>query len=177
MRPFKLLQEQPETQTALAVLANNGYIVSNDSNNAILSFISRMYGSKPNTSLNDWRYQKFIFAYGPKGHGKNLLANLRGIDGSSLPPCEAEANAHIKRASFVAHIWASAHENQINQQPTEENGWELVDGQYRPVWFMAEQLPESLVPEKEAMEEIENEAEEDMTRASSDEELSSGGDE
>ena len=59
-----------------------------------------------------------------------------------------------------------------DQHPNEENGLELVDGNYRPVWFDAEKLPETLAPENQEMEELENNIEDDLTLASSDEELS-----
>ena len=50
---------------------------------------------------------------------KNLLANLRGVDASGVPPCEDELNTHIKRAAFVANMWARADQNHIEQHPTE----------------------------------------------------------
>ena len=65
--------------------------------------------------------------------------NLRGIDASSLPPRESKISAHMKRASFIAHTWANAYQTQIRAQHTNENGWELVDGQYRYIWFEGEQ--------------------------------------
>ena len=49
-------------------------------------------------------------------------------------------------------------------------GWPL---QAYGIWFYGEQLPENLIPEEEKLEEIQNEAEEDMEIASSDEENSS----
>ena len=49
----------------------------------------------------------------------------------------------------------------MDQHPNEENGWELADGNYWPVWFDAEQLPETLAPENQEMEELENNIEDD----------------
>ena len=89
-----------------------------------------------------------------------------------MPPCENEVTTHIRRAAFVACMWASAHENQLDQHPNEENGWESADGNYRPVWYDAGQLPETLAPENQEMEGLENNIEDDLTLASSDEELS-----
>ena len=95
------------------------------------------------------------------------------MDASGLPPCEDELNTHIKRASFVANMWARADQNHIEQHPTEENGWQLVDDHYKPVWFEGEQLPESLIPETEELEAMDKEEEDDMETASSDEDNSS----
>ena len=104
---------------------------------------------------------------------KNLLANLRGVDASGVPPCEDELNTHIKRAAFVANMWARADQNHIEQNPTEENGWQLVDDHYKPVWLEGVQLPESLIPETEELEAMDEEDEEDMEIASSYEDNSS----
>ena len=70
-------------------------------------------------------------------------------------------------------MWIGANESHIEQQLTEENGWQLLDGQYKPVWFDGQQLPDSLVPEEGEVEELQKEAEDDMEIASSDEEESS----
>ncbi|KAG0714341.1 hypothetical protein GWK47_001614 [Chionoecetes opilio] len=95
------------------------------------------------------------------------------MDASGLPPCEDELNPHIKRASFVANMWRSADQTHIEQHPSEENGWQLVDDHYKPVWFEGEQLPESLIPETEEEEAMYNEEEDAMDSASSDEDGSS----
>ena len=172
VRPFKMLEKGQDYQDAFAVMSR-GTEVSDATRTTLLNFTAKIYGAKENTSLNKCRYQKFIQAYGPKGQGKNPLANLRGIDASGLPPCEDEVITHIKRASFVANIWATADQSHIEQHPTEENGWQLVDNQYKPIWFEGEQLPESLIPQEEELDETDKEAEDDLEIASSDEEDSS----
>ena len=63
-------------------------------------------------------------------------------------------------------MWAKADRHLIDQQPSEENGWELTDDCYKPIWFEGEQLPQSLVPEDE--DNVEQE-EEDLQVDSSDE--------
>ena len=68
--------------------------------------------------------------YGSK-RGKGLLSNLIGIDASGFAPCEAEVSAHIKRASFVAKMCEAADQQQLEQHPTDEDGWELLDGEYK----------------------------------------------
>ena len=99
-----------------------------------------------------------------------MLSNLIGIDASGFAPCEDEVSAHIKRASFVAKMWAAADQQHLEQHSTEEDGWELLDGEYQLIWFYGEQLPDSLISEESKLQEIEEEAEADMQVASSDEE-------
>lgn len=66
-------------------------------------------------------------------------------------------------------MWTSADKTHIEQHPSEENGWHLVDDHYKPVWFEGEQLPESLIPETEELEAMDNEEDDAMDGASSDE--------
>ena len=73
------------------------------------------------------------------------------------------------RASFVANMWTKANQNHIEQHSTEENGWQLIDDYYKPVWFEGEQLPQCLIPETDELEVMNNEEEDDMEIASSDE--------
>ena len=61
----------------------------------------------------------------------------------------------------------------IDQHPTEENGWQIIEGQYKPIWFDGEQLPERLIPQEPDLEEIECEIDDDMEVASSDDACSS----
>ncbi|KAG1714591.1 hypothetical protein GQR58_001019 [Nymphon striatum] len=174
VRLLKALEKQPDYQKSFRVMVTST-TVSNRTKAALQRFTATMYGAKDstNTRLNEWRYEKFMKTYGPKGNGKHLLANLKGMDASGLPPCEDELNPHIKRASFVANMWARADQNHIEQHATEENGWQLVDDHYKLVWFEGEQLPDSLIPETEELEVVDNEEEDDMDIASSDEDGSS----
>ena len=150
-------------------------VISDTTEAMLLKFTANVYGAKDSvsTSLNGHRHQKFMQTYGPKGNGQKLLASLRGVDASELPPCEDEVIPHMKRACFVASMWATADQSHIDQHPTEENGWQLVDGRYKPIWFEGQLLPGRLIPEGDDLEEIEKEAEDDMEMASSDDEGSS----
>ena len=135
----------------------------------LFSFTADVYGAKKNKSLGDLRFEKFMKVYGLK-RGKSLLSNLISIDASGFAPCEDEVSAHIKRASFVVKMWAAADQQHLEQHPTEEDGWEILDSEYKLIWFYGEQLPDSLIPEESELQEIEDEAEADMQVVSSDEE-------
>ena len=103
VRPFKILEKRPDYQSAFKMMTKTT-LISEATKASLLDFTASIYGAKDNTGLNNYRYQKFMQSYGPKGKGKNLLSNLRGTDASGLPPCEGEVSAHIKRASFVAKM-------------------------------------------------------------------------
>ena len=156
IRPFKILAQSTEYQRAFRCLSS-GRTISLSTITILQKFTSVMYGAKANryTTLNSYRYQKFVETCGPKEKGQHPLSKLKGIDSSSLPPCEAEVNTHIKRASFVANMWARADKNLLQQHPAKENGWEITNGHYQLIWFEGEQLPESLIPEEEEFPECE----------------------
>lgn len=171
VRPFKLLEKTPDYQHAFTNMTREA-LVSDATKATLFSFTADIYGAKKNKSLGEVRFQKFMKVYGPK-RGKCLFSNLIGIDASGFAPCEDEVSAHIKRASFVAKMWAAADQQHLEQHPTEQDGWELLGGEYKLIWFYGEQLPDSLIPKVSELQEIEEEAEADMQVASSDEEIGS----
>ena len=74
-----------------------------------------------------------------------MLERLSGIDGCLIPPCEAELSQHIRRCSFVARMWSSANSNMIEQDPSEIDGWILMESKYEPKMFDGDQIPEKVV--------------------------------
>jgi len=147
-RPFKILEENRSVQMAFGEMARGK--LGADALETIMSFTARIYGAKANQtlSLNKHRFKVFEKTYAPKARAKNPLEKLKGIDASMVPPCEAEVTQQIKRATFVAKMWADSHEKVIQQQPTKEDGWELKGNVYEVLWFDGPQMPDSLVPEE-----------------------------
>ena len=72
---------------------------------------------------------------------------MKGVDASSLPPCEVGVRQQIERTAFAAKYWHDAHLNSVTKIPSK--GWELIDGTYRFVWFKGDQLPDDVIPEKQ----------------------------
>jgi len=124
--------------------------VSNDTMKAVQSFTNSIYGAKSKAAvgmpLNKFRYKVFEKAYSAKANSKNPLDKLKGLDASGIPPCESELVCHVRRAAFVAKMWSNADKQEINQRPSEADGWELVDNSYRIAWHEGDQLPDTLVP-------------------------------
>ena len=110
-----------------------------------------LFGAKAaeSGSLNGFRYRSFEKAFGPSTTAKNHLHKLKGVDASSLPPCQAELQQHIHRSVIVAKIWADTDQQTIDQHPPPENGWDLVNNQYEIICFEDLQLPDTLVPDRE----------------------------
>ena len=74
------------------------------------------------------------------------MDKIKGLDASAFPPCEGTFSCHVKRAAFVAAMWAGANRRDIIQHPTEKNGWEIVENRFRIIWYTGEQFPENLNP-------------------------------
>ena len=111
-------------------------------------YICSLYGAKHkmSLSLNELRFTLVEKAYSAKPSSKYPLGNLRGLNPCTIPPCMAEFTAHLKRSCFIARMWADADKSEIRQHPTAENGWNLMDGLYQPIWFEGNQMPDELVP-------------------------------
>jgi hypothetical protein len=173
-RPFKILEESQAFQKAFGEMAGGKLRVK--AMEEIMTFTARMYGAKAGakanheTHLNTHRFKVFEKSYAPKATAKNPLEKLKGIDAAMIPPCEAEVTQQIKRATFVAKMWADAHEKMIQQQPTKEDGWDLQGNVYEVLWFDGPQVPESLAPNEGETSQDEDEEDMDFEQSSSDEE-------
>ena len=119
-------------------------------------------------TLNHHRYKIFEKGFGTSST-TSPLSKLSGINASSIPPCEAEINTHIKRAGFVAQMLVNADKAYINQHPDMTNGWDLVDGNYTPVFHEGNQLPKTLVPQENDLENSRESDDECMNVSSADE--------
>lgn len=92
------------------------------------------------------------------------LKNIKGMEPSMLPPCQATLKQHIFRANFIANMWKSADESDINQLDPHGNGWTKERGKYMLNWFTGPLVPDGLsdqieeVPDEKS--DIESEAEE-----------------
>ena len=153
LKPLKILQSSEETQDAFIDITS-GHI-SDTAEKTIMAFTAAIFGDKNSQrhSLNEYRYQAFEKAFGPKATSRNPFQKMKGIDPSSLPPCEAELRQHLRRTSFVADMWSTADEPTIQQYPNSTNGWELCDSAYHIIWFDGPQLPDTLEPEESGEEE------------------------
>ena len=125
IRPLSLLENSSTFEDVFIKMANSSRLET-DTFQSLCQYTAAMYG-RPNSTLSQARFEIFERVYKPSRRG-NPLSKLEGIDGSSLPPCEAELLQHAKRASFVSKMWTTSDSPEINQLPSE--GWELHNGEY-----------------------------------------------
>ena len=88
VRPFRRLESSNDAQDALIAITSGK--VDASSERALLKFGATLFGAKAaeSSSLNGFRYTAFEKACGPSANAKNPLHKLKGVDASSLPPCE-----------------------------------------------------------------------------------------
>jgi len=104
-----------------------------------------MYGKK-SYSVDEARLDLFMKAYKPKG--KKPMGQLKGIDGSSLPPCRAVLIQQIRRAHYLCSAWNNATIFTHQDLSPENYGWELEmqhnQQRLRPLWFEGDMCPSEL---------------------------------
>ena len=76
-------------------------------------YVCNLYGARKR-KVNSVRHQMFQRKY----ENENKIVDL-----SSIPPCQSVLKLHISRANFVAKIWKSAGENQLELPHLSSHGW------------------------------------------------------
>ena len=109
-----------------------------------------MYGGETITSVNDLLVQHFFKAFRPKKNTAkiedNILAKIKGSDGSSFPPCFRVLTNHILRTAYIAGM----NKNNRELPPPSECGFQLSpDGSHYQInWFDGSQYPPTLTEEE-----------------------------
>lgn len=109
-------------------------------------FVCDIYSKAHLSSFGDARYSSFKEKYAP-AKGSDPLAKIKGADASTLPPSRAVLVQKVKRTNYVAMIWKNAHlQDPVSNSTTDptESGWQLIDGKFKMVWFLGDQMPEDV---------------------------------
>ena len=141
-RPLKIAEDSQVYLGALSALAMGE--VDKPTYKNLEEYTAKIYGAKKEIPLNKHRFLCFEKSFGPK-KGKGLFTSLKGVDASSIPPCENVIRQKIHHSNFVAMTWHAACNNEIPKEPIK--GWELVDSGYQIVWFTGSQMPDSVLPD------------------------------
>ncbi|KAG5865523.1 hypothetical protein JTB14_004558 [Gonioctena quinquepunctata] len=74
-------------------------------------------------------------------------SNMQNFDTSSLPPCSAEFQPHIRRAAIIANILKSAHLQTQLDIDAANSGWTLSNDSevLELTWFEGSQLPDPIL--------------------------------
>ncbi len=74
----------------------------------IKKLVVRMQGEKKVTDINEVRYFFVMKKLKPPAKATNNFDKLKDIDAAAIPPCRNELMHHIRRAAYVARMWAGA---------------------------------------------------------------------
>jgi hypothetical protein len=108
----------------------------------IEAFVCVLYGHRKTQSVNAARFASFMQYYAPKDEP---LDKIRGINPSSMPPCQNVLKNKVKRANFVTSMWKRSHlKDPIGQMKPERWGWIVEDGKYEIAWFEGDQVPHEI---------------------------------
>ena len=153
LNPLKILKNNKSYQKAFAALGSSE-IIPDETLQQIEKYTCELYkitkhtDEKMNPEVDDARFQLFASKYEPKKKTKAIL-QVKGIDGSSLPPCKSAFIQQVRRANCVSSVWNVAHSFKSKMFPAETNGWILKsnpngNSQYAINWFEGEMMPKKL---------------------------------
>ena len=128
--PLKILQKDEGLQKVFIKLGRWSS-VEDDNVKVLESFVCRMYGKRKLNSVN-----------APKNKHNCLVAHMKSMDASVLPPCSKVQLQKIKRTSYITRVWQKAVEIDptFDLNPT-VFGWLLKDDYYQLDWFEGDAAP------------------------------------
>ncbi|KZS02499.1 Uncharacterized protein APZ42_000441, partial [Daphnia magna] len=126
VRPLAILEKSLLYQDAFSSLGASETIDENTISTIGL-YVCEMYGFKKHTGnadqldVDDARLQIFSKVY--QSGSSNPMSKVKGLDGSSLPPCNTVLFQQILRANSICSGWNFATDPKPHIFPPDKNGW------------------------------------------------------
>ncbi|KAI9565073.1 hypothetical protein GHT06_008823 [Daphnia sinensis] len=116
-------------------------------------FVCEMYGIKnqkgqlKKQTVNEARLELFTKVY--QSTTKRPMSKVKGIDGSSLPPCKSVLQQQINRANCICSAWNFAFTLSPNVLSPKTSGWNIEkdderNERYSVNWFEGDLAPQTL---------------------------------
>ena len=140
LRPFNLLLKNECAQEALAKLGESE-IIDEGCIKGVEKFACCMYGNKAVNSIDDVLVENFLCVYKPKENARRMMGCVKGIDGSSFPPCFRILIQQIFCANYICSIWKNASTPSFDKFSPLQSGWILEDDSYAIKWFDGDKYP------------------------------------
>ncbi|CAH2109151.1 unnamed protein product [Euphydryas editha] len=141
VRPFKIFLPNNNFQTVFASLTNISDIFNDQKMSVVQEFTALMYGVKKCTSVNKARYHIFQKKYSAMKIKENFLKKVTSFDSKLIPPCWKSLKQKILRTIFINCMWQNATEPRCVKFNPEEYGWSVIDGNFKPTWFIGDPTP------------------------------------
>lgn len=143
IKALDLLAKHDHFKDAFGNLGNSA-TPSSETFSKMEAFTCALYGMPKLQNINDVRFALFLQKYAPKKQNEPL-DKVKGINPSSMPPCQSVLRKKILRTHFVTHIWKNATLPNPCQLKPDTYGWSLSDGNYSIQWYEGSQLPEAII--------------------------------
>ena len=103
-----------------------------------------MYGKPQLEFTNDVRFAYFQQNYAPQ-RADDPLERIKGMNPSSMPPCQYVLLMKVLRSNYVSYLWRNAHlrDPTSNIKP-DGQGWIIIENTYHVKWFDCDQVPQSI---------------------------------
>ncbi len=167
-KPYDIMVDTKKYQkrfiTAFTKLGERAHVLPSVIN-SLQQFVCTMYGKPKCSGVDKARYEMYVDMYAPKAKDAPLQ-RLKRANPSTLPPCQTVLINKINRANYVSYIWKHAHQADPlppNTTPV-TNGWQEEKGKYIIKWFIGDQMPKDINPER-----INEESDEDSSDYDSEE--------
>ena len=128
-----------------------------------------LYGQNKVRDVNTACFSIFNVKYQSKD-SNTPLKNIKGLEPSMLPPCQATLKQHVLHANFIANMWKSSDESNINQLDPHGNGWTKEKGKYMLTWFTGPMVPYCLSDQIEEVSDEESDTESESEESDDSEE-------
>lgn len=141
-RPYKILENSQPFQEAFKTFGHSESVDETISK-TIEHFVCQIYGFPKLRSVNQVRLEMLAKAYRPKRGSE--FGNIKGVDGSSMPPNRTCLDKKIARCNYVSAIWNNASEPNPSLGNPETNGWMIDDNNHLIAnWFEGPRTPLTL---------------------------------
>ena len=141
-KPFNLMLKNNSHVEAMAKLGESEEVTS-DLVRDIGRFVCALYGLPKVQKVDDARFASFQQKYAPMRKNQPL-GKIKGINQSSMPPCQAVLLNKIRRANFISYLWKRARLPVPCVLKPEDHGWQVKDSSYIIKWYDGPQLPQYL---------------------------------
>ena len=97
----------------------------------IEKFLCAIYRTAGIKTMNDVRYISFQEHYVPM-NSDNLLGRMKGINPSSIPPCQSVLHNKITCSNCMTYAWLTAHQSNHEIDPPDQPEWYFAVGVFHP---------------------------------------------
>lgn len=148
-KPYKIFISDEKYQTAFYDMADPNK--HEEVMNIIEDFVCRMYATAKRKmthikKINEARVRYFYESYGmlDDANKENFKKKMLAMDACSFPPCLAELEQQVLRATYITSVWMNAEKSIPTNFDPMDYGWKNENGLISFKWFDGDEMPEKV---------------------------------